>query len=841
MPASLTRRPVRNTWADTEIAQIDDDHFGFRDYASVLADRARDSDTPLTIGIFGPWGSGKTSLMKLMQSQLQPALGRHGWLRRLTAWLLRRPSHPIKTIWINVWQLSSQEQLWHAFLQALLTQVHKELPVLRRLMFDWRLLRERIDRGELFRQLLINSYRILIVIVPLLLARLWPASLPASSIPLFGALLDSTTATGGVVSLVLGLWLVLKPVVEAAKDKVSLDLGKILKDAPYEAQVSALQRLQDQFGRMVDAWVGHGGRLAIFVDDLDRCSPDTIAAILEALKLFTTTERCVYTLGLDYVVVRQALAKKYEFAAEEAAEYLEKIVQIPFYLPPLEDHRIADFVQRFYSDIVSICPNAPIVFSRGLEPNPRKVKRALNIYRTLHQLAEVRFAAWEMDPIDPELLAKIVVIQSRFHHLHDYLIREPEFLIELESAAHTGKLRQYYQSRQPLFMSGIGTPEDKGATDVLVSNDDLPALEAMLVTGNASFGQLPPNTADLWAYIYLTSTAKTGADKIRPNRDERNDLLSNDRAQIETRVTEILGRWPDDASRKQFGDVYVKRLEAVFNGVAGYKKEERQSANRALAFIEIALSNDKAATQIVANEHAVARDSQDAILQAYLARAYYDGFRDYDAKQVAARALKLDPQSHQVRELLEPLKAVSLRPLNPIELGEVQQVFGSGLDVSRVRVSEGGDVSNWLGRIGAYFRRTAPAQLNAVTVGNTSRFPVRLVTFDSSNPLWLRDMGWLMHELTHQWQYQHVGMGYLNQAIFAPTFAYAPAGVSANEALKAFSQAGRHFKDFNREQQGDIVRDYYFHLKQNQDVSGWDTFITEVRTPPSQDTPARNR
>ena len=92
-------------------------------------------------------------------------------------------------------------------------------------------------------------------------------------------------------------------------------------------------------------------------------------------------------------------------------------------------------------------------------------------------------------------------------------------------------------------------------------------------------------------------------------------------------------------------------------------------------------------------------------------------------------------------------------------------------------------------------------------------------------------MGWLIHELTHQWQYQHIGIRYLIEAILAPTYVYAPPGQSPNEALKELSQAGKHFKDFNREQQADILRDYYDNLKRSQDVSGWDLYLQEVRTP----------
>ena len=174
-----------------------------------------------------------------------------------------------------------------------------------------------------------------------------------------------------------------------------------------------------------------------------------------------------------------------------------------------------------------------------------------------------------------------------------------------------------------------------------------------------------------------------------------------------------------------------------------------------------------------------------------------------------------------------------IRPLRPEELTEVEKVFGPGLDVTIVRVNEGSPIPNWIGRVGAIFRHTAAPTLNAITIVHTCYFPIELVTNQPQHANWLRDMGWLMHELTHAWQYQHVGIRYLLEAMTSPTYVYAPPGQSVDVALSGFSKAGRVFRDFNREQQGDIVRDYYFYLKQNADVSAWDPYLKALHEPPA--------
>jgi hypothetical protein len=94
-------------------------------------------------------------------------------------------------------------------------------------------------------------------------------------------------------------------------------------------------------------------------------------------------------------------------------------------------------------------------------------------------------------------------------------------------------------------------------------------------------------------------------------------------------------------------------------------------------------------------------------------------------------------------------------------------------------------------------------------------------------------MAWLMHELTHAWQYQHDGIRYLLEALMHPIYQYAPAGQTQDEALKGFSKSGKVFRDFTREQQGDIVRDYYYYLTQNADVSAWEPYLKELRELPA--------
>jgi hypothetical protein len=173
------------------------------------------------------------------------------------------------------------------------------------------------------------------------------------------------------------------------------------------------------------------------------------------------------------------------------------------------------------------------------------------------------------------------------------------------------------------------------------------------------------------------------------------------------------------------------------------------------------------------------------------------------------------------------------RQLTAIELEEARQVFGAGLSYDRVRIVEGISWPNWLPKLSAWLtRRPAPSTNNAVTLGNVIYFPVSLRTGGDTGEGSISHMAWLIHELTHVWQFQNIGLKYLYQAVWAHLQmgerAYAYGG--AKELLAA-QKKGMRLKDFNPEQQGDIVRDYYLRRHRRDDTSAWEPFITQLHTP----------
>ncbi len=153
------------------------------------------------------------------------------------------------------------------------------------------------------------------------------------------------------------------------------------------------------------------------------------------------------------------------------------------------------------------------------------------------------------------------------------------------------------------------------------------------------------------------------------------------------------------------------------------------------------------------------------------------------------------------------------RTLNAAERTAAERLFGASIDLDLVRVDEAAI-------IGPAFSGRAYTSFH--TINSWGREPVDV----------------MMHELTHVWQYETSGAIYMPQAIHAQVWGggYTYGGAAG---LRAAQTAGKGFLSFNREQQAQIVQDF-FNLKKNNagttdpgilaDLSLYADFVVTVST-----------
>lgn len=143
----------------------------------------------------------------------------------------------------------------------------------------------------------------------------------------------------------------------------------------------------------------------------------------------------------------------------------------------------------------------------------------------------------------------------------------------------------------------------------------------------------------------------------------------------------------------------------------------------------------------------------------------------------------------EIAETLADLIKFNTRALTGSERSKAASVFGASINLDLVRIDEGA--------------------LSVVAVRKLMHYsgPRPFTTFHTINGEGGLSDDTLIHELTHVWQYERVGAIYLFQAIHAQqTGGYNYGGVPGLQAAKT---AGEGILSFNREQQAQIVEDFY--------------------------------
>ncbi|MCC7247854.1 MAG: DUF4157 domain-containing protein [Lysobacter sp.] len=159
----------------------------------------------------------------------------------------------------------------------------------------------------------------------------------------------------------------------------------------------------------------------------------------------------------------------------------------------------------------------------------------------------------------------------------------------------------------------------------------------------------------------------------------------------------------------------------------------------------------------------------------------------------------------------EKVRTVTNRSMTEWEIRQAKRVFGSALDYAAVTIADG-SISAKVASAGGYAR----------TIRNVINFPT-----GSS-----RSMSFMIHELTHVWQYQKTGISYIAKALWAQMtegYSYADDGKTPEDSLKDARTAGKTLYSYNLEQQGDILSDYYRRLQKGEDTTAWDPFVADVK------------
>lgn len=366
-----------------------------------------DTLLPASIGVYGDWGSGKSSLMYMCKDRLT------------------KIDKKIKCLVFNGWLFENYEDAKTAILGTILDEIAEEESLSQKAKDIIKGLYKSIDKFKVVK----------------------------------GAVKYGTDflLTGGMGTL---FNITANQILEKVKDNVKKsDFEEIRSNISDELNNKELRedirKFQKEFATLLEE--SKISRLVVFIDELDRCRPDTILDTLEAIKLFLFEGKVAFVIGADERHISYAVKSKFKdiegIQIDIGKEYLEKLIQYPIRIPRLNADEVEiyisclllqselktedfqkvltwiidekqkdfenfkmNFVSNLFKDdpslqaeiveSISVANQLAFVLSNGLHGNPRQCKRFLNSMDM-----RIQMASYKNKTLNRKILAKIMMLE----------------------------------------------------------------------------------------------------------------------------------------------------------------------------------------------------------------------------------------------------------------------------------------------------------------------------------------------------------------------------------------------------------------------------------------------
>lgn len=272
--------------------------------ASIVALLRDNPSKPMTIGVHGDWGAGKSSILEMIENQFA----------------VYTDTVCLK---FNGWRFQGFEDAKIALIEGIVTALVEKRPALTKAGDAVKDIFGRIDWLKLAK----HAGGLALT-----------ATTGIPSPDMIGALFRKLTDLAAEPEK-LATKENLVAAAEGAKDL----LKPASKRVPEEIEA---------FRKKFDELLKNAGikQLVILIDDLDRCLPDTAIETLEAIRLFLFTSATAFVVAADEAMIEYSVRKHFPDLPDStgprdyARNYLEKLIQVPFRIPALGDVETRSYV-----------------------------------------------------------------------------------------------------------------------------------------------------------------------------------------------------------------------------------------------------------------------------------------------------------------------------------------------------------------------------------------------------------------------------------------------------------------------------------------------------------------
>lgn len=315
-------------WLDRE-SQID--LLAYSPFAELITNiTANKRLNPLTIGLFGRWGVGKSTLLKLVEKNIEE--------RDMS-------KKKFVCVSLNSWIFEGYDDAKSAIMESLLRTLMDNQPAFEGLKDDIKSLIGRINLMKLGATAIKHG-------MPFIMSAINPAA---------------TTLT-------------LAQYLSKAKRKEILEdikqaWGEKEADEDKDTTVENIRLFRKEFSALINK--SQIDNLIVMIDDLDRCTPERVIETLEAVKLFLSVPKTTFIIAVDNQVMKYSIENKYPKITEDSEDfsdnYIEKIIQLPINIPELSETDIKNYLLLLICELY-LSKGVPSIKTNQLDILLTKVK-----------------------------------------------------------------------------------------------------------------------------------------------------------------------------------------------------------------------------------------------------------------------------------------------------------------------------------------------------------------------------------------------------------------------------------------------------------------------------------
>lgn len=409
--------------SDEAVQKIEDDRLKHPSIAEALKDIIVSCPLPFTIGLFGKWGTGKSTISNFLENKL------------------KTQENKIAVVNFDVWKYED-DSLRRYFLINLVNKLKEQ-----------KYLSDNYDLDERVENSTSRSFEGALKISWVKIARFWYVF-----VIIFAAFTLGGIATYLIYPTFLQIYL-------GSFFNLGLTTLAILflfqlgsEIFTTETKTLSQERLKDahefekEFGKIIENTSTE--KILIIIDNLDRCTHPKAVEVLSTIKTFLEPKgkKCIFLVQCDEEAIKKHLESVYvknengesNKSVFDSDEFLRKFFNTSIKIPPFIDADLEEYTKELLheTEVEVFDSNADLVsvITQAFRENPRQIKQFINTLLSHYLVALERESG--NDPViklsgiitgNPSFLAKFLIIRQKWSEFYKRFVKDPKSIEDYTS------------------------------------------------------------------------------------------------------------------------------------------------------------------------------------------------------------------------------------------------------------------------------------------------------------------------------------------------------------------------------------------------------------------------